>query len=112
MNNKRRKRIRSSIDDLRELRKSVCNDGKVDVESVLSSAKDVVEWALDIERDCIDNTPESLQTCDRFLQMEDVAGDLEDAVSNLSDCIECADDAEAMISCLQMAIDAMSEAVA
>lgn len=112
MNNKRRKKIRSSIDDLRELRKSVCNEGEVDIESILSSAKDMVEWALDIERDRIDNTPESLQTCDRYFRMEDVANSLEDAVSNLDYCIECTNDTEALLSCLQMAIDAMSEAVA
>ena len=112
MNNKRRKKLKDTMDSLRDLRRMACSEDVFDAEPILSKAKDVVEWALDIERDCIDNTPESLQTCDRYFKMEDVAGSLEDAVSNLSDCIECVDDAEAMISCLQASIDAMSEAVA
>ncbi len=69
MNERRRTSLRKSIDGLRVLRDNVAS-------------------VADDEEDSMLNVPESLQSSDRFHQMEDSVDYLKDAVDGLDEAIE------------------------
>lgn len=50
--------------------------------------KDIISDVLDEERDCLDNTPENLQSNDRYLQSEETADNLEDSLSLIDEIID------------------------
>lgn len=61
----------------------------------LEAAHDIVEWVLDEEEECLENTPENLQESDAYARREEIVdsldtakGALEDAQSSIEEAIE------------------------
>lgn len=59
---------------------------------MLRDAEMEIEYALDEENTCIQNTPEGLETCDRYYDMEAAAGSLENALECIHEAEESLDE--------------------
>lgn len=57
--------------------------------NALITAENYVLSALEQEQDCRDNIPESLESSDRCVKMDDAIDSLEDAIDNISSAKEC-----------------------
>ena len=68
MNNRRRERLRTAVDMLRQ-------------------AKLIVDHAADEEQDALDNMPENLEDTERYSRMEEAADSLTDACDSIDDAI-------------------------
>ena len=66
MNNRRREKLREA-------------------QTLLSTASNIVQNALDQEEDCFDNVPENLQDTDRTQKMEEAIESLEEAIEFISE---------------------------
>lgn len=66
MNETRRRRLREAI-------------------RYLNNAASIVDGVCDLEQDCVDNTPENLQSSERFERMEDAVDNLSDALEKLEE---------------------------
>lgn len=74
MNNKRRAVLKQAINYIRD-------------------AEGNIDSALDEERDCLSNMPESLESSDRYEKMEEAVSKLEDAMDSIGDLIGLIEDA-------------------
>lgn len=91
MNNIRRKETRKIVSDIKKLITAYKQDNQVDISEVLDEIEDFkyeIEYLKDEEEVAFGNMPESLQSSDRGMQMEEYIELFDDAISMCENLID------------------------